>query len=143
MIYHFNIRNEYNEDKAFFLSADNHSQLFRRILSTYGITKDKVEILEEYEETSDWGYKLVKSSIAHLSDKDKEIKKQAKEIFAKNSRKCEPYKSEAIAKYKYKDAVNISGEKDLIPLLKKYKKVKVYWELTEQRGVHQYYALVK
>ena len=143
MIYNIQIRNEFNDDKRFFLTADNHSQLYKRVLSTYGITKDKVEILEEYEETPDWGYRLIKSNIEHLTDNDKENIKKAKEIFANNSRKCEPYKSDAFKKYKYKDIIYIDGEKDLIPLLEKYSKVKVYWELTDKRGVHRYYAFVK
>ena len=143
MIYSFTIKNDYDELKQFYLTADDKNKLYRRILSTYGVTKDRVEILEEFEETPDWGYKLHKSNIAHLTDEDKELIKQARIIFANNSRKCEPYKSEYIKRYKYKEAINIENEKDLIPLLQQYKKVKVYWELTDKRGVHQYYALVK
>lgn len=143
MIYHFNIRNEFNEDKEFFLTAENHSQLYRRILSTYGIVKDRVEILEEFEETDDWGYKLVKSNIEHLTKEDKDIAKEAKRIFLNSSRKDEPYKTDYLKKHKYLEAIDISGEKDLIPLLKDYKNIKVYWNTTDKRGVHQYYAFVK
>lgn len=143
MIYYFNLKNDLNELKSFYLTADNHSQLYKRIMRTYGIPKDRVEILEEYEETEDYNYRLYKSNIKHLTDKDKELAKKAREIFANSTRKCEPYKSDYIKKYNYKDVININSEGDLIPLLNNYKKIKVYWELTDKRGVHQYYALVK
>ena len=143
MIYSISIRNEYNEDKQFFISAEDISKMYKRVLSTYGTTKDKIEILEEYEETPDWGVKLVKSNVSHLSSVDKDNIKKAKEIFFNSSRKCEPYKSDAFKKYKYKDIIYIDSEKDVVPLVKKYNKVKVYWELTDTRGVHQYYAFVK
>ena len=83
MIYNCSIRNEFNEDKTFFMTAKSHSDLYRRILSTYRIPKDKVEILEEYEETSDYGYRLVKSNISHLTNKDKEFAAKAKELYVR------------------------------------------------------------
>ena len=142
MIYNCQVRNSLGETKTFFLTADNYSQLYRRIASTYRIAKYDVEILEEYEETSDWKYKLVKSNIAHISDEDKELNKKASDLYSNASRKSEPYKSEAMKKYKY-DVVPIEKIDDIVPLLKSYKKVKVYWELGEKRGQHKYYAFVK
>lgn len=142
MIYSISIRNEFNEDKQFFLTAEDHSKLYKRILSTYGISRDRVEILEEYEETPDWGIKLVKSNISHLSNKDKDNLKRALNIFNDNHCKDEPYKSKTIARCNYK-VIDIENEKDIVPLLDKYKEIKVYYEHTDKRGIYKYYALVK
>ena len=141
MIYSISIRNEFNEDKQFYISANNISDMYKRILTQFGITKDKIELLEEYEETSDWGIKLVKSHIDHLSKEDKTNIKKAKELFFNSTRKCEPYKSKAIKKYG--NVVYIKDEKDVIPLVEKYKEISIHWEPTETRGVRNYYALVR
>lgn len=143
MIYHIQVRNSLGDFKTFFITAEDHTKLFRRVLSTYGVTKDNVEILEEYEETPDWGYKLSKSNVVQKSDEDKELLLKANQMFSDASRKSEPYKSEAYKKYKYSSIVDIDSSVDIIPLLKSYKKVKVYWELGEKRGQHKYYAFVK
>ena len=142
MIYLVEVLNDYGEKKQFYITADDRTKLYRRISSTYGILRDRVEILAEYEETSDWGYKLSKSHKELESDEDTKNKQKANELYRGASRKCEPYKSEAKNKYKF-DVVDISSVDDIIPLLKKYKKVKVYWELGEKRGQHKYYAFVK
>ena len=143
MIYSFNVRNEFNEEKHFLLTADNHTQLYKRILSTYGVTRDNVELLAEYEETPDWGYKLVKSHVAQDAKVyDKDIKEKAKKAMADQSRMCEPWKSDYIARHKMTE-FPIDSEKDLYPLIEKYKTVKVRWENGEKRGHHKYYALVK
>lgn len=144
MIYNCAVRNEFNEEKTFFMTAKGLSDLYRRILSTYRIPRDKVEILEEYEETPDYGIKLVKSYISHLTEDDKIQKLKAKELFDDAKRRCEPYKTEYMIKHNYIKAIDIKDEKDLIPLLEKYKHIKVYWETSkEKRGEHQYYAFVK
>lgn len=144
MIFNCRIRNDFNEDKTFFLTADNHSQLYKRIMSTYQIPKDRVEILEEYIETPDWGYKLHKSYISHLTNEDISLAKKAKELFAANKRRCEPYKTDYMQRHNYLKAIDINNEKDLIPLLKEFKNIKVYWETSkEKRGSRQYYAFVK
>ena len=153
LIYRFTIRNSYNEDKEFYLTADTPSQLYKRILNTYGITKDNVSLLEEYEETSDWSYKLKKSHVKVTStpkDKDSskvttlnnEVLEKAKKIFSKNSRMTEPWKSDYKERHKVRE-VPVSGVNDVYGLVEKYKFVKVYWEPGEKRGVHKYFALVK
>ena len=53
MIYSISIRNELNEDKQFYITANNISDMYKRVLSQYGIQKDRIELLEEYEETAD------------------------------------------------------------------------------------------
>ena len=144
MIYNCSIRNEFNEDKTFFMTAKSHSDLYRRILATYRIPKDKVEILEEYEETSDYGYRLVKSNISHLTNEDKEFASKAKELYINAKRRCEPYKTDYMKRHNYIDAIDIDNEKDLIPLINKYKNIKVYWETSKtKRGDRQYYAFVR
>ena len=140
MIYNFNIRNEFGEDKNFYLTADNTSQLYKRILSTYGTTKENVIILEEYKETDDYGYTLIKSHIGTPEDKEKY--KKAKQIFAKNARMSEPWKSDYISRHKVKE-VSIEDEKGLYDLIDNYKFIKVYWKHGKKRGVHKYFALVK
>ena len=140
MIYNFNIRNEFGDDKNFYLSADNLNQLYRRILSQYGTTKENVIILEEYKETDSYGYELVKSHIGTPEDKAKY--KKAKEIFAKNARMSEPWKSDYKQRHKVTE-IPIEDEKGLYELIDKYKFIKVYWDLGEKRGVHKYFALVK
>jgi len=144
LIYNCSVRNDFNEDRTFFITAKSHSDLYRRIMSAYRISKDKVEILEEYEETSDYGYKLVKSNISHLTNEDKELALKAKELFSNSKRRCEPYKTDYMQRHNYIEAINIDNEKDLIPLIEKYKKIKVYWETSKvKRGDRQYYAFVK
>lgn len=142
MIYSVQILNDYGEKKQFYMTADDHAKLYRRIASTYGIEKGRVEIIAEYEETDDWGYKLKKSHKDIVSEEEKKFSQKANELYRNASRKCEPYKSEAIKKYGYK-TIDISSVDEVISLLKEYKKVKVYWELGERRGEHKYYAFVK
>lgn len=142
MIYRIRLRNDYNEEKDFFLTAEDHSKLYKRVLSTYGIPKNKVEILEEYKESDDWGYKLIKSNISHLTADDMARRNRALEIFNDNRCKDEPHKTNALERG-YKIIEDINDENDILPLLDKYKKIKVYWEHTEKRGKHRYYALVK
>jgi hypothetical protein len=143
MIYSFNIITDERTTKQFYMTADNHNQLYKRILNTYGITKDNVTILEEYEETDDWKYKLVKSNITQVSDSDKKKSDKANELFKKASRRSDKAKSEYFKKYQFKEIVNIKTPEDLIPLIESYKKIKVYWEPGEKRGQHNYYAMVK
>ena len=141
MIYSFNLTNDYNEQKQFYLTADNLNQLYRRILSTYGMTKDRVELIAEYEETADYKYKLIKS-YSDEDEVDNDIKKKAKELFSNSKRMSEPRKSEYIKKHKMTE-ISISTEKDLYSLIHKYKMIKVKWDLGEKRGQHSYYALVR
>ena len=142
MIYSVNIINEFGDEKQFYITAENEDKLYRRVFNTYGVAKIGVQILAVYRETPNWGYELVKSFVDEESKEDKEISKKANDLYKNASRKCEPYKSEAIKKYKY-NVVDISSAEDIIPLLSEYKKVKVYWELGEKRGQHNYYAFVK
>lgn len=142
MIYSFSVRNEFNEEKQFYLTAEDKNKFYRRVLSTYGITKENINILEEFEETDDWGYRLVKSNISHLSDEDKNKAKLALDIFNDNHCKDEPHKTKTIKRCGF-DVIDINNEKDIIPLLNKYKTIKVYWEHTDKRGVKKYYVLVK
>lgn len=139
MIYSFNIKTD-NGEKQFYLTADNHQKLYRRILSTYGVTKDQVEIIEEFVEDG-YSYKLVKSYVTDQIDKN--LLKEANSLYKNASRRCEPYKTEYFNKYKYSEIINVETVKDIAKLLETYKKVKVYWELGEKRGQHNYYAFVK
>ena len=148
MIYKYTIRNNYNEDKTHYLSADSLNQLYKRLLTTYGITKDHVVVLEEYEETDDWGYKLKKSYVKIEPDKqeDKIINEErldkANKVFSKNTRMTEPWKSDYKERHNVRE-VSIINVNDVYGLMEKYKFVKVYWEPGEKRGVHRYFALVK
>lgn len=148
MIYRFTIRNSFNENKALYLSADSVNQLYKRLLTTYGITKENVTILEEYEETDDWGYKLKKSYVKMESDKDDEptidedLLEKATKIFSKNTRMTEPWKSDYKERHNVRE-VSVTNANDVYGLMEKYKFVKVYWEPGEKRGVHRYFALVK
>ena len=148
MIYKYTIRNNYNEDKTHYLSADSLNQLYKRLLTTYGITKDHVVVLEEYEETDDWGYKLKKSYVKIEPDKqedkiiNEELLDKANKVFSKNTRMTEPWKSDYKERHNVRE-VSITNVNDVYGLMEKYKFVKVYWEPGEKRGVHRYFALVK
>ena len=148
MIYKYTIRNNYNEDKTHYLSADSLNQLYKRLLTTYGITKDHVVVLEEYEETDDWGYKLKKSYVKIEPDKqedkiiNEELLDKANKVFSKNTRMTEPWKSDYKERHNVRE-VSIINVNDVYGLMEKYKFVKVYWEPGEKRGVHRYFALVK
>ena len=141
MVYSFLIRTESGE-KQFYMTAENHQKLYRRILSTYGISKDDVEILEEYEEDG-WGIKLKKSYIDPNSKVDPELMKIANKLFKEAGRKDEPHKTEYFKKHKYSKVFDIESSKDLVPIIEKYKKVKVYWSLGDKRGQHNYYVFAK
>lgn len=55
MIYKINIKTKENKDKGgknFYLTADSHSQLYRRVRMQYGVDPTNVEILEEISEDS-------------------------------------------------------------------------------------------
>ena len=79
--------------------------------------------------------------IYNLND-DKVLYEKAKELFTSAGRKVDPDKTNYAKKYSFSE-VRIENEKDLYPLIQKYKKIKVYWEQGEKRGQHSYYALVK
>ena len=143
MIYSCNLITDDRKKKQFYLTADNHNQLYRRILNTYGITKNNIEIVAEYKEVGDFGYELVKTYInpEHEDVSDK-IKEKAKKIFAAQKRMCSPWKEDYMERHSM-SAIDINSEEDLYPLLKQYKTIKVKWETGEKRGQHKYYALVK
>lgn len=138
MIYKIQIRNDYNEFKQMFLTANSKSELARRTFAQYHITKDRLEILEEYDDNLN----LIKSHVNHLNDIDKDLLQKSKELFYNSVRKCEPYKSEYMQRHKM-SAIDINTSEDVFKLLKKYKNVRVCWELTDKRGQHKHYALVR
>ena len=146
MIYKFSLKDDNGKDKIFYLTADNTTKLYRRIISTYQVMRDDITLLAEYTETKDYKYKLKKSYEKKSSKKeekeDEKIISKAKEIFSKSR------KLSGEGKSKYKEKMNFSEvvvekEEDLYPLLKKYKKVKVYFETGEKRGTKKFYALVR
>lgn len=141
MIYKFALKVDTGKENEFFLTAENLNALYRRILSTYGITKDKVVLLEEYKEVGTSGVVFVKSHVKK-DEVDKEIIKKAKELIANKKRKPEPFKSEYKAKHSMIE-FPVTKESDLYDLLAKYSTVRVCWEPTEKRGEHTMYALVK
>ena len=141
MIYSFNIRTE-NGEKLFYLTEENQKKLFKRILSTYGVSKEDVEILEEYEEDG-WGIKLKKSYIDKKEKIEPEFMIKASKMYKDAGRKDDHQKEEYKKKHKYSNIIELESAKDLAPLLKEYKKVKVFWALGEKRGIHNYYAFVK
>ena len=53
MVYKFSYLRDNNKESIIYLSADNENQLYRRALSTYGITKDRIKILSEYKPSND------------------------------------------------------------------------------------------
>lgn len=144
MIYKFSVKDDNNNDKIFYLTADNLSQLYRRILSTYRIMREDVKLLAEYEETDDDGYKLKKSyeSNVNKSDFGDKIVAKADKIYSKRRRLAGKGKLEYMKKNSFSE-VGINTIEDLYPLIKKYKRVKVYFETGEKRGTKRYYALVK
>ena len=142
MIYNVQVKNSYGANKTFFMSADSKQKLYKRIMHSYSIPKEEVEILEEYEDTPDWGYKLKKSYIKHLSEDTKNLTSTANQLFSKAKRLSDPNKTKKVEKYNY-NIIDIDTEANIVPLLEKYNTVKVYWDLGEKRGSHKYYALVK
>lgn len=141
MIYKFYIKNDDNINKLFYLTADTQSQLIRRIASTYGVAKDKITILAEYETDGD-SYKLKKSYETKVPKKDQKIIDNASKIFGKSRKLTGDSKIDYIKRMNFTE-IDVQNETDLYPLLKKYKKVKVYFESTDKRGVYRYYALCK
>lgn len=144
MIYMFNILNDRGEQKKFYFTADSDNELYRRILRTYGVSKDRVTILEKLEETED-GYKKSKDTTnvqPKMSKKEQKIIDKSNELYHKAPRRCGEAKTDYMNKYGLSE-IPIGSVNDLYDIVGKYKKVKVYWETTENRGEHKYYALVK
>lgn len=135
MIYKFKC----GTNNIFYLSADTKSQLYKRVFDMYRVAKEDIEILAEYKETANWGVKLERE---YTKDVDNNLLSKASTLFKKSIRRSEPSKTEYIKKYKFQ-IKDVETPEDLIPILKTYKKVKIYWDLTEKRGVHSYYALYK
>ena len=148
MIYYVRLLNDLGDKKTSYLTADDHNKLYRRILSTYNIPKNKVEILEEYKETDNGGYKLKKKyKVSEDPNKetepaDEKIILKAKEIFSKSRKLSGENKSDYKQRLNFSE-VSIEKEEDLYPLLQKYKKVKVYFDTGKKRGDRKYYSLVK
>lgn len=141
MIYHFSILNDDNVTKDFYLTADSPNQLYRRALMTYGVTRDKVTLIAEYKETGTIDCKFNRS-FKEVEKIDSAQLEKARKIFSKQRGLKDPFKANYKEKYDFSEC-DISSIDDLIPLLEKYKKVKVYWEPTDKRGVHRLYALYK
>lgn len=142
MIYNLLVVNDFNEQKTMTLSASNDRELFTRMTKQYGVSKDKVEILEKYEYI-DSKLKLIKSFInkKDMGTTNLDLIKKAKELYYKRTRKSDPSIKLSLDKgFKF---VQIKDDKDVVPLLSKYKNVRVYWNTTENRGEHIYFALVK
>ncbi len=145
MLYNFTILNDSKKEKQFFLTADNEAQLYRRIISQYGVTKDRVTIVERIEEDGfsyvGAGKKESKKEIKK-KNKDKKIIEKCKEIFNNNKKKASKKREEYRDKYKFNEE-EINSSEDLYEYVKKYKKVKVYWSPGKERGKHIYYVLYK
>lgn len=141
MIYHFSILNDENVTKDFYLTADTPNQLYRRALSTYGVTKDKITLIAEYKETGTIDCKLNRT-FTNVEKVDSAQLEKARKIFAKQRGLKEPFKTEYKEKYNFSEC-DIENVNDLLPLLDKYKKVKVYWEPTDKRGQHKLFALYR
>ena len=140
MIFNILIRNESNDFKNIMLTAQNTRDLYRRVLSQYGIVKECVEILEEYDENNN--YKLIKTYKNNYKQDDLEYVKKAREMYYNGTRKGEPFKTKTAERCRY-SIVDISSYQDVVPLLKKYSRVEVHWEPTEKRGEHKYYAMYR
>lgn len=123
-----------------YLSAENINQLYKRIATQYGFSKDRVTVVAEYS-TEGENITLVKQykDLKTYSDK---VRNKTDEVYSKLTRRCEPYKTEYINKYSFKE-IPITSKEDLYPLVRDYKKVKVYFETGEKRGTKKLYALVK
>lgn len=143
MVYKFSYLRDDNKEKTMYLSADTEAQLYRRALSTYGITKDNIKILAEYAPTKDLNsIKLKKEHKTSSTSCNKKDKDKVDLIYSKLTRRCGQAKIDYIAKYSFME-VPINSKDDLYPLVKKYKRVKVYYEPGEKRGTKKLYALVK
>ena len=144
MIYKFSVKDSNDKDKIFYLTADNLNQFYRRSINTYQITKDDITLLAEYEETDDYKYKLKKSyeAVEEKVEVDDKIKSKAEKIFSKQRKLSGDSKSDYKQRMNFSE-VSIEKLEDLYPLLKKYKKVKVYFEPGEKRGEKKLYSLVR
>ena len=141
MVYKFSIINSNNKEKILYLSADSKSRLYQLALHMYGILKEDIRILAEYEEVGDDQVKLLHDYTKAAGYSEKVVKK-ASEIFQKQIQRSGQYKQEYIKKYNFSEQ-EISGVEDLYPLVNQYKKVKVYWERLVPRGPKRLYALYK
>lgn len=145
MIYEFKVANSGNV-KTMLLTADTLGAFYRRIADMYGLTKDEVSLVAEYEETENFGYRLKKSYVKTDKKKDKKLIDKAVLLFKqgddRSKRLVEPRKSDYIKRHKF-NSCPISTADDVYELLIKYKTVKVYWENGIKRGTHSYFAVYK
>ena len=69
MIYSFNIITDERTTKQFYMTADNHNQLYKRILNTYGITPLVVDPwASESDALREYRIKLTKIEDVHDAD---------------------------------------------------------------------------
>lgn len=153
MIYEFQVSTN-KKVKTMLLSADTKSAFFRRIAEMYGLTKEEIILIREYDETENFGYTLHKSYIEEAPKKGVKKTTKATNKFITNAlqefkrgddrsrRMVEPRKSDYIKRHKMK-SFPVSSADDVAELMSKYKVVKVYWENGEKRGQHALYAVVK
>lgn len=146
MIYEFKVANSNGNVKTMLLTADTLGAFYRRIAEMYGLAKDEVSLVAEYEETENFGYKLKKSYVKTTKKKDKKLIDKAVLLFKqgddRSKRLVEPRKSDYIKRHNFKSCP-ISTADDVYELLTKYKTVKVYWENGDKRGSHKYFAVYK
>lgn len=144
MIYKANIINESGEIRQFYITADSEGEAIRRARDTYAVPVDRIILLEYYEDVPGDQMAVGKKHIIgeKKSKRDQKKSDKATELFYRAIKKRGKKKQAYIEKYNFVET-QISGPEDLHDLMIKYKKVKVYWEPSSKRGVHQYYALCK
>ena len=142
MIYKFSYPRPHKSDCILYLSAESETHLYRRALSIYGITNEHIKILATYEEGEDLDTVKLVETTEKPPKRDKKLYDKVDLIYSKLTRRTGQAKIDYIKKYSFKE-IPINEKSDLLPLVKKYKKVKVYFETGEKRGTKRLYALVK
>ena len=142
MVYKFSYLRDNNKESIIYLSADNENQLYRRALSTYGITKDRIKILSEYKPNNDLNSITLVKNHEKANTYSQKVKDKVDQIYSKLTRRCGQHKIDYINRYSFTE-IPIESKNDLYPLVSKYKRVKVYFEPGDKRGTKKLYALVK
>lgn len=151
MIYKINLMTKENKSrggKNFYLTADNRSQLYKRIKSQYGVEASSVEILEEIPE-ADINVNTVKNkTIGKINFETKTesvASSEATEIVNKAYKITLQEKERLLKNYK---VIDIDQNKDITmqvndALKLPHKKVKLYLTKNLNTNKYEYILLLK
>jgi len=143
MVYNLTIINDAGIPKQFYLSGTSESDVIKRARDTYAVPPERIKVIEYHEDTGTVDINPKPIPVGEKkSKKDKKADDKASELYYSAKKKRGSKKSDYIKKYNFTE-VKISGPDDISNYIKKYKKVKCYWEPSSERGKHQYYLLVK